>query len=689
MRSTTRNALALIFTGALTLAACGGDPGATGSPDPETSAGASEPAATGGPPGDVASTLRIQLDAQVGNLSNAAEDIPTSRLADLVYDSLYTIDASLQPVPQLAEDLCDVSEDEVTWTCSLIDTAVFHNGDPITADDVVYSFRLAASPNCTYAASACLTDFVASVEALDDQTVEFTLHEPFAPFATVFLPGIGIESQAVIESAYQEFSGQAGDVDLEEAGSAISAIEEATGADAPESTACEEAAALGTGILDTAAIEYGAPEDFAVEDDPETDEDEASDGQCDFAASLLPVLNGLLGSLESQGVDAVAAAYNLLSFNREPVGSGPYRVESIGLEGVVLKAFEDYWQGSPPTETIELPIFTDVATAAQALAAGELDIVRDLTPDARAAIEGAVADGSIKLAEYNELGHYDLQYNMHEELPLADGTSWQGWFYDVNLRQAVQYCIDKAQLVEIATDGNGVPIEADIPPASWAFNPDITSVERDVAAATELIESASVHTWTLGDDGIYVNEDGDRLSALILVRAGQQDRVDFMNLLAEQVLECGIELKVEAVDFQTVLIPALDFPHVPAGQSEPWHAYFGGWGVGVDPDPYSLFHSSQCTTEARPELFNYVCLQDEEIDRLIEEGLAVSDQDARSEIYFEYQARMQELQPYLFAWSNVNADAFAAGVGYSQSELPLDSPAWDWLRHDLVKVTGE
>jgi peptide/nickel transport system substrate-binding protein len=381
--------------------------------------------------------------------------------------------------------------------------------------------------------------------------------------------------------------------------------------------------------------------------------------------------------------------YSLLSFNQEPVGSGPYMVESVGLEGVVLTAFEDYQGGAPVTQTIEMPIYTDVATAAQALAAGELDWVNDLTPDARAALEGAIADGEVKLAEYNDLGYFALMYNMHESVTLPSGEEWQGFFYDLNLRKAVQLCVDKAELVSVATDGNGVPIEADIPPASWAYNPDLVPPARDVDAARELIETATVHTWTEGDDGIYVNEEGERLSATVLVRAGQQDRVDFMNLLAEQVLECGMEIIVEPADFQTVLIPSLDYPHIPAGSDEPWHAYFGGWGLTPEPDPYALFHGSQCTSEESPGTYNYPCLQDPEVDRLIEEGLATSDQAERTEIYHEYQLRMQELQPYLFAWSNINADGLDAGLVYADGELELDSPNWGWRREMLALEAEE
>ena len=195
--------------------------------------------------------------------------------------------------------------------------------------------------------------------------------------------------------------------------------------------------------------------------------------------------------------------------------------------------------------------------------------------------------------------------------------------------------------------------------------------------------------WVLRPWTAYVNEDGDPLSALVLVRAGQQDRVDFMNLLAEQVAECGIDIQVEAADFQTVLVPSLSYPHIPPGQTEPWSAYFGGWGVGVDPDPFALFHSSQCTNEDQPDLYNYVCLQDPEIDQLIEDGLATSDQAARTEIYRQYQARMQELQPYLFGWSNVNADGLSAGMQYDDGPLELTSPLWGWRREHLAKLAGE
>jgi hypothetical protein len=421
--------------------------------------------------------------------------------------------------------------------------------------------------------------------------------------------------------------------------------------------------------------------DAEVELPERTEEDDA----CTYAANLATQLRDFASAIQAEGLDAIAAAYRLLPFQRDPVGSGPYMLTDFSPgESVTMGAFEDYHQGAPPTQTIFWPIFTDVAVAAQALVAGEVDWVNDLTPDARAAVEGR---DDVQLAIYNDFGHFEIQYNMHEAIPLDDGTEWQGWFYDRALRKAMQYCIDKPTLVEVATDGNGVPIEADIPPASWAFNTDLQPVQRDVDEAMRFIEEdATVHTWTMGDDGIYVNQDGDRLNAHVLVRAGQQDRVDFMNLLADQVRECGIEIDVEAADFQTVLIPSLEWPHIPPGRGEPWHAYFGGWGVGIDPDPYALFHSSQCSGPETGFAFNYVCFQNERVDELIEAGLRTSDIDERTEIYWEYQEVMAEEQPYLFAWSNIEADALHIGLQYIDGPLELDSPAWGWERHKIVKV---
>ena len=105
-----------------------------------------------------------------------------------------TVDGQAQIVPGLAETW-DVSDDGLTYTFHLREDVEFHNGDPFTADDVVFTVNRMMNP----ATAAKNTDIydkllgamavmngeaetVEGVKALDDYTVEFKLEEPYAPF---------------------------------------------------------------------------------------------------------------------------------------------------------------------------------------------------------------------------------------------------------------------------------------------------------------------------------------------------------------------------------------------------------------------------------------------------------------------------------------------------------------------------
>lgn len=672
-------AAASLVAGALVFAACswdGGSPSGSQVTSEARPAGASASAGEGG--GAYADTIVASLGGEVGFMSNAASDAATEQITSLIYAGLYTADASMAPVPNLAAEMCEVSEDSLTWTCTLREGLEFHNGEPITAEDVAYTYQLALSGNCTYARAVCssIGPILESVAASDERTVVFQLATPYAPFALYGLARIGIESKAVIEAAYAEFAEAAQGVTVEALAEQTDQL--STAVIAGDQAACD-------GLLEAVEAtvnELGGPLPARGAYEIAGDFDE-----CAYIGATEALVRNAATSLTLEGTDAVAAAYQLLSFNREPVGSGPYRLETYDPGyGVTLSAFAEWWDGEAATRTFNMPIITDVDVAAQALAAGEVDWVSGLSPTARESVEAAEP---VTILEYNGGGLFALMYQMHESIELPDGTEWQGVFYDRALRKAVQYCIDKPALVAAVTGRNGVPIETDVPPASWAFNPELDAVERDVDAAVDFIENqATVHTWSRGDDGIYVNEAGERLAAVVYVRTGQTDRIEFMNALAAQVEDCGIEILLEPHDFQTVLRPSATWPHVAPGQPAPWDAYFAGFGDTMDPDPSALLHSSQCSSEARPDGSNFICFENEEIDLLIESGLAETDADARAEIYRQYQALIQEEQPYLLAWSNVKADAVDANLAYVDGELPSGTPNWDWQPHKLVIREG-
>jgi len=317
-----------------------------------------------------------------------------------------------------------------------------------------------------------------------------------------------------------------------------------------------------------------------------------------------------------------------------------------------------------------MPIIKDDVAASAALAGGDIDWKYSLTADG---YEQLRQNEGVKFALYPDFGYFNMQFNLREGRLFADKV----------VRQALAHCIDKEATVEAATDGQGVPIYADIPPASWAYNPDVKKYEYDVDLANQMLDEAG---WTMGDDGVRVNADDKRLETHILLRAGKPDRSKFMQLTASQAKDCGFNLTLEEADFGTVLLPGLEWPLVMAGQSDQWDAYFGGWGTSYDPDPYSLYHSSNIVTEDLPDTYNYIGFSNERADELIEMGLAELDQAKRADIYKEFEAIMAEELPALWAWSDEAREGLGASVtgAVEWDDSVMSTPTWFW---ELEKIS--
>ncbi len=138
-----------------------------------------------------------------------------------IYDRLVeceVIDGVAEIVPSLAESW-DVSDDGLVYTFHLRDDVTFHNGEKLTADDVVYTIDRMMNPDTAArntdaysmikGAKARLdgeADSVEGVAALDDYTVEITLDVPFGPFlANLATPACSIYNRKATEEAGDQF----------------------------------------------------------------------------------------------------------------------------------------------------------------------------------------------------------------------------------------------------------------------------------------------------------------------------------------------------------------------------------------------------------------------------------------------------------------------------------------------------
>lgn len=93
-----------------------------------------------------------------------------------VYDPLFEYNLkTYEPEPALVESY-ETSTDGLDWTLHIRPGVLFHDGTPMTAADVVWSFEQALSPEATR--TAPLLSFVKSVEAVDEHKVHVTLSQP-------------------------------------------------------------------------------------------------------------------------------------------------------------------------------------------------------------------------------------------------------------------------------------------------------------------------------------------------------------------------------------------------------------------------------------------------------------------------------------------------------------------------------
>lgn len=153
------------------------------------------------------SVLRLD-EVAVGELDPAkATDFADTMLMFNAYDTLLL---PAQGTGGLAPHLAtDWSVDGNDFTFTLRDDVTFESGNPLTAADVVYSYdRLIALGQ---GFSHLFRDHVASVEAVDDRTVRFTLNAPYAPFLAALTRLQIVDSQSAIANSLEGDYGDNGD----------------------------------------------------------------------------------------------------------------------------------------------------------------------------------------------------------------------------------------------------------------------------------------------------------------------------------------------------------------------------------------------------------------------------------------------------------------------------------------------
>ena len=467
---------------------------------------------------DATNAIIFGVGTDIDELDPRTTDTQEGYIASAnIYDCLVLYDLGATTIrPGLAESW-EISDDGLVYTFKLRQGVKFHDGAPFNADAVVtwYNSIDEGAPGSQYDAvrmvymADFITDWIDSVEAVDESTVRMTLPTPYSPL----LANLAIPIASIISPT------------------------------------------------------------------------------------------------------AIAAGLDSVSVN--PSGTGAFRLarpeDWTRDSQLVLEANPDYWGGAPKVEQFIIKIVPEGSTRLQQVETGELDIAWALTPED---VERARENPDLVVVEDAGLNTNAVQLDVMKEP-----------FTSKEVRQALNYAVNKDELSEGLYNGNMVTAGGVLPPVDWAYNSDLKSYPYDPDQARELLAEAGYDegnplTFTFMAYTIPrgYNPVGDRLATAI----------------QEYWSEVGVQANIQTEEWTQ---------YRDDRRANKFQSSLVGWqGDNGDPDNflYTFFSSASIGAE------NYSRYENPEVDDLLNQAKEVSDQEERKALYQKAEQIIVDDAPWVF-----------------------------------------
>ncbi len=316
---------------------------------------------------------------------------------------------------------------------------------------------------------------------------------------------------------------------------------------------------------------------------------------------------------------------NTDDFNRHPVGTGPYKFkEWLTGQKIVLVANDDYFKGRPNIDEYIYRIIPDPATIFLELKAKGVDTM-GLTPlQYQRQTKTAFFRENFRKFRYPANGYTYLGYNLRDPK-----------FSDKKVRQALSYAINKEDIIKGVRLGLGSVATGPYPPHYWAYNPKARRYPYDPEKARRMLAEAG---WVDTDQDGILDRDGQPFRFTIITNQGNDERKQAAEIIQQNFKKVGIAVKIKVVEWQAFINQFVD--------KRNFEAIILGWSIGIDPDNYIMWHSSQ----TGPNQYNFVSYSNPEVDRLLVLGRKTFDRQNRQEIYRKIHAILAEDQPYCFLY---------------------------------------
>jgi peptide/nickel transport system substrate-binding protein len=326
--------------------------------------------------------------------------------------------------------------------------------------------------------------------------------------------------------------------------------------------------------------------------------------------------------------------------NRQPIGTGPFRLVERTPEKVVLEPFAEHFRGAPHLQRLVLKEVPDSTVRALELLNGSVQlVVNDLAPDVVPTFRDDPAYQVISSpgANYAYLG-----------LNLEDPA-----LSDLRVRRALAMSIDRQRLVDTLWNRLGLVTETMLPPGLWARNEELEPIPYDPEAAARLLEEAG-----------YPDPDGDGPEPRLRLEYKTSTNEPYVlqaQVIQNMARDAGIEIEVRSFEFATF------YRDVQRGTFQIFSLVRTGV---IDPNIYRLVLHSEAVP---PQGQNRGFYRNPHFDQLIDEGARRALPEERRPFYLEAQQIVADELPYISLYTKINFAVMPAElegyVNYPSGEL--------------------
>lgn len=492
-----------------------------------------------------------------------SKDNTSSTMAGVMFDGLLTTNpVTGQPSPKLAKSY-EISPDGKTYTIHLRRGIKWSDGKPITADDVVFTWRdiiFAGLGDTSTRDSLVIDDKLPTVRKIDDYTVEFTTPKPYAPF-------IRMLSASIAPKHYF-----------------LSAVK-------------------------------GGAETF----------------------------DRFLGTTTPPKDIVVSGAFKLKEY--------------VPAQRVVFERNPNYYeinkekQKLPYLDRFIYLIVGDLNNEVLKFEAKELDVI---------SLQGS------KVARYKSLeAHSDFKlYNLGP----ATGTMYlsmnlnnrkgkngkfyvnpikQKWFQNLNFRQAVDYAIDRKNMVFNIANGIGEPLFTPESLNSIYLNKNIKPYDKNLEKSRELLKKSGFYT----KKGKLYDKDGNRVEFDLYTNAGNTEREAIGVMVKQDLEDLGMKVNFKPIEFNSLvnkLVSTFDWDMVIMGLTGSPLEPNGGKNVWLSDGRLHMFNM-RLPDEGKDKILPW----EKELDECFTKGALATKFEDRKKYYDKYQEIVYLQKPFIYIYSPV------------------------------------